>query len=179
MTNPEPTPPTVNSYRGGSVDVDVRRIARVGLVILLVGVTVLAVVLIVAGVHSNNQINRLRNDGVPVTVTVTGCLGLLGGSGSNAAGDACQGYFVVNGHRYSEAIPGSTFYRPGATFHAVRVPGDPALFSSVHTLQGEHASGSVFILPIVLLVLVLLIGGFLVIRRRRAAAQAAEKLPSS
>ena len=91
MTNPEPTPPTVNSYRGGSVDVDVRRIARVGLVILLVGVTVLAVVLIVAGVHSNNQTNRLRNDGVPVTVTVTGCLGLLGGSGSNAAGDACQG----------------------------------------------------------------------------------------
>jgi hypothetical protein len=169
MTNLEPTPPTLNSYRGGSVDVDVRRIVEVLLAIILIGVAVLSIVLIVSDVHSNNQVNELHNDGVPVTVTVTGCLGLLGGSGSNAAGNACTGYFTVNGHRYHEAIPGSTFYRPGATFYAVRVPGDPALFASVSTLSHEHASWTVFIIPSILLLVVILVGGFLLMGRKRGS----------
>ena len=70
---------------------------------------VLVVVFTVAGVHKNSQINRLRHDGVPVTVTVTNCLGLMGGSGSNAAGYSCTGTFTIDGTRYTESLPGTGF----------------------------------------------------------------------
>ena len=52
---------------------------------------VLTIVFTLVGIHTNQQNDRLRNDGVPVTFTVAGCLGLLGGSGSNAAGYSCHG----------------------------------------------------------------------------------------
>ena len=90
---------------------------------------VLVVVFTVAGVHSNNQTDALHDHGVPVTFTVTGCLGLLGGSGSNAAGYSCHGTYALDGHRYTEALPGTAFHRPGAAVAAVAVPGDPALVS--------------------------------------------------
>ena len=115
----------VATLRGAGVDVDVRRAGRVLVGAVLGALAVLAVVLFVAGAQKNAQITSLRSHGVPVTVTVTGCTGLLGGSGSNAAGYACRGTFSVAGHRYDEAIPGDTLYPPGTPLAAVTVPGDP------------------------------------------------------
>jgi hypothetical protein len=90
----------------------------------------------------------------------------MGGSGSNAIGYSCRGSFTLAGHRYNEAIPGTTARTLGSRFRAVAVPGDPALLSPVGTVAAEHASAKVFILPAILLaVLALLIGG-LVLRRR-------------
>lgn len=111
---------------------------------------VLAVVFLVAGIHSNNQIERLHRDGRPVTVTVTGCLGLLGGSGSNAAGDSCSGTYSMDGHTYSEPLPGTAFYRPGTRIAAIAVPGDPALVSPRSIADAQHPSAGVFVLPAVL-----------------------------
>ena len=125
------------------------------------------VVLFVVGAHKNTQINLLRQHGVAVEVTVSGCLGLLGGSGSNAAGYTCRGTFTIDGHRYSEAIPGNTLYPPGARIRAVAVPGDPPLLSTVRAVESGHASWRVFILPTLLLVVLALLGGALVLRRRR------------
>ncbi len=127
---------------------------------------VLAGVLFVAGAHQNDQITRLRQDGVRVRVTVTGCTGLLGGSGSNPVGFDCRGTFTLGGHRYIDAIPGNALHLPGATLRGVTVRDDPGLFSTVGTLATQHPSARVFILPTVLLVVLALAVGGLLLRRR-------------
>jgi hypothetical protein len=105
---------------------------------------------------------------VPVTFTVSGCLGLLGGSGSNAAGYSCRGSYELGGQRYAGVrLPGSTFHRPGTKVPSLAVPGDPALVSPVSIVDTEHSSGSVFILPAVLFVVLVLVLVALALRRRQ------------
>jgi hypothetical protein len=158
----------LTSLRAGSVDIDARRIGRAIGVLLLAALVVVAVVLAVAGTQKNNQIDRLRRDGVPVTITVSSCQGLLGGSGSNAAGYTCRGTFTVAGYRYTEGIPGDTLFPPGTTIRAVRVPGDPALVTPLTVLATEQASWRVYLLPAVLLVAAALLLSLLLYSRRRS-----------
>jgi hypothetical protein len=132
------------------VDVDSRHVVRAAVGICLVTLAIVVVVLFLAGANKNAQINRLRQHGVPVEVTVTDCLGQLGGSGSNAAGYQCRGSFTIDGRHYNEIIPGSTRLPLGTTVVAVIDPGDPALISTVGAVAGERASPRVFLLPIVL-----------------------------
>jgi hypothetical protein len=169
MTAPEPdaSGAALTTLRGAGVDIDVRKAGRVIVGICLVALAVLVVLLFVAGVHKNAQINRLRQHGVPVTVTVSGCLGLLGGSGSNPAGYACQGTFTLDGHRYSESIPGNALRSPGTKVRAVAVSGAPPLLSTVHAVATDRASASVFVVPSILLVTLVVLVGALVFRRRR------------
>jgi hypothetical protein len=157
----------LTTLRGAGVQVDVRRAGRVIGALCLAALAVVAVVLLVAGIHKNAQINALREHGVDVTVTVSGCLGLLGGSGSNAAGYACTGTFMLQGHRYSESIPGNGIRNPGTKVPAVAVPGDPPLLDTRHAVANEHTSSGVFIVPTILLVVLVLLVGGLVFRRRR------------
>ncbi len=158
----------VSPLRGAGVgEVDVQRLGQAALVAALVGVAVLAAVLWVAGAHRNAQIDRLHHEGVPVVITVTGCVGQLGGSGSNAAGYACRGAFTLGGHRHVEAIPGDRRYDPGATVRGVAVPGDPALVTTAAALAGERASARVDVLPVVLLVLLVAVVALLLVRRHR------------
>ena len=174
MNTPEPPQPTgpaaserLAPLRGAGVQVDARRAGRVLVLAGMATLAVLAVVFFVVGIDKNAQINRLHHHGVDVAFTVSGCLGLLGGSGSNAAGYSCRGSFAFGGHRYDEPIPGSTFYRPGTHLRAVTVPGDPALTAPVAMVAGEHTSMTVFIVPVVLLGVLLLLVGADVVRRRR------------
>jgi hypothetical protein len=134
--------------------------------LILITLAVVVVVLFVAAFHKNNQISRLHRDGVPVAIRVTRCRGLLGGSGSNAAGYACQGSFTLVGHRYTEGIPGDSLHPPGTMLRGVAVPGDPALVTTAGALEGEHVSSRVFILPAALLVVLVLLVGTVVWRRR-------------
>jgi hypothetical protein len=157
----------VGTLRGAGVGgVDTRRLGRVILGLVLATLAVLVIVFTIVGVHRNQQDDRLHSQGVPVTFTVSGCLGLLGGSGSNAAGYSCRGGYELDGHRYSGLqLPGSTFHRPGTKVPSVAVPGDPALVSPVTIVDTEHSSGSVFILPVVLFVVLVLLLGALALRR--------------
>ncbi|HUY66243.1 MAG TPA: hypothetical protein VMV06_05460 [Acidimicrobiales bacterium] len=139
------------ALRGAGVDVDFRRVGRVAAAALLSAMAVVAVVLFVAGAQKNAQITRLHDHGVGVEVTVTRCIGLMGGSGSNLAGYQCRGSFTINGHRYDEALPGATPSHSGATFRAVTDPDDPALLATRSAVAAEHASWRVFILPVVVL----------------------------
>lgn len=158
----------LTTLRGAGVDVDVRRVGQVAIGICLVGVAVLAIIQVVAGFQKNAQINSLRNNGVPVQVRVTGCMGLLGGSGSNAAGYDCRGTFTLEGRTYTENLPGNTLLTPGSMLQGVSVPGDPALVSTPSIVAGEHASWTVFTVPVILFVLLAGILGVLFIRRRGA-----------
>ena len=155
----------VAPLRGAEVQIDGRRVAAVLVGIILVTLAVLVVVFTVVGLDKNHQIDQLRNQGVPVDVTVTSCQGLLGGSGSNAAGYACRGTYKLGGHRYNEQLPGTALHAPGTIIRAVAVPGDPALVSPVSVVDSEHASATVFILPAVLLVLLVAILAVVVLRR--------------
>jgi hypothetical protein len=164
----------VTILRGASVDVDLRWIARVVVAICLVTLVVLAAVLLVAGLHTNSQIDRLHHDGVPVSVTVTHCTGLIGGTGSQGAGYSCTGTYTVDGTRYLQAIPGTTvFYAPGSTFEGVVVPSDPQLLSTPAQVAAQHASARVFLLPGALVLVAGVWGGALLLRRRRRRARAA------
>jgi len=149
------------------VEVDARRLGRVVGAGCLVALAVLVVVFFVVGANKNAQITDLHRHGVAVSVTVSSCLGLLGGSGSNGAGYACKGTFTLEGHRYTEAIPGNSLYPPGARIPAVVIRGSPPLLSTRRAVESEHASWRVFILPAILLVVLVLLVVAVVLRRRR------------
>jgi hypothetical protein len=158
----------VSRLRGAGVQIDGRKAGRVLAGLVLGTLAILVVVFTVVGFDKNRQIDELHSRGVPVTVTVTGCLGLLGGSGSNAAGYSCHGTYALDGHTYDENLPGNSFHRPGTTVAAVAVPGDPALVSPRSTVESEQASGDVFAVPAVLLaVLLLSVCGLLLRQRHR------------
>jgi len=156
----------VGTLRGASVSFNPRRLVQGVLGLIMATLAITAVVLTVAGIHSNDQINRLHTQGQPVTVTVTGCLGLLGGSGSNAAGYSCRGAYQLAGHVYREPLPGSTFYRPGTKVSSIAVPGDPALVSPAGIVNSQQVSNGVFVVPIVLAVVLLAMIAVLLLRSR-------------
>ena len=177
ITPPEETADRIGQLRGAGVSVDARRVGQVVIGLVLVTLAVLAIVFTIVGIHTNQQDDRLHHDGVPVTFTVTGCLGLLGGSGSNAAGYSCRGTYTLEGKRYSGLqLPGDSFHRPGSTVAAVAVPGDPALVSPASIVATEHSSAGAFVLPAVLAAILLLLVALLVLlRRRRRVSGAAQE----
>jgi hypothetical protein len=129
---------------------------------------VLTVVFTVVGAHKNQQIDELQQHGIPVTFTVTTCVGLLGGSGSNGAGFACRGTYRLGGHRYEAQLPGYKGYAPGATVRVIAVPSDPTLMSTAEMVRSDHTSWNVFILPAVFFALsLLLVTAVVLVRRRR------------
>lgn len=169
----------VGRLRGAGVQVDGGRVGRVLIGMVLATLAILAIVFTVVGVHTNRQDDRLHHDGVPVTFTVAGCLGLLGGSGSNAAGYSCHGTYTIDGHRYSEQLPGDSFHRPGSTVAAIAVPGDPALVSPASIVATEHSSAGAFVLPAILAgLLLLLVAVLLVLRHRRHGSEPAGGQPA-
>jgi hypothetical protein len=167
--------PSVATLRGAAVDVDVRRVGRIVVALCLSALALGAALLFAAGAHHNAQLARLDHDGVPVTITVTGCLGLLGGSGSNAAGYTCRGTFVLEGHRYREVIPGDGFHPQGTKLRALSVPGDPALLSTPGAAPA-HPSAGVYLVPSLLVaVLLVALSATVVIRRRRTRRASAPR----
>ena len=156
----------VGTLRGATVDVDIRRAGQVVVGVGVAALFVTGIVLLIAGVQNNSQINSLRHDGRPVTVTVSGCLGLMGGTGAQVAGYSCTGTYTVDGTRYRQSIPGPAFRAPGSSFQGVVVPSDPKLLSTPDQLARQHTSWRVFILPAVLLVAAVAAGSVLLLRRR-------------
>ena len=141
----------VGALRGAGVgSVDTRRLGRILVGVVLATLAVLVVVFTVVGVHKNHQNDRLHNDGVPVTFTVTSCTGLLGGSGSNVAGYVCHGTLHARRPHLQRAAARQRFHRPGSTVPAVAVPGDPALVSPAAMVATEHSSAGVFVVPRIL-----------------------------
>lgn len=116
-----------------------------------VAVVTTAVFLVVAGVHRNDQIAGLRHDGVAVEVTVSGCQGLLGGSGTNPVGYACSGTFTLDGHHYRAGIPGDSLLAPGTRLRMLTIGGDPGPLTTPAALSAEQPSAKVFVLPALLL----------------------------
>jgi hypothetical protein len=157
----------VTTLRGAGVEVDGRRIGRLLLGVITVAILAAALVTAFAGYEKNGQVEALRSHGVGVEMTVTHCLGLMGGSGSNLVGYDCDGTYTVAGHHYQASIPGTADHAPGSSVRGVVDRDDPALFSTPNALRAERASPRVFILPGVLFVGAVLVAGFALLQRRR------------
>jgi hypothetical protein len=155
--------------RGAGVGGSPRRAALILAVVVAVSGLVASAVLFAAAARKNAQIEALRRDGAHVEVTVSGCLGLLGGSGSNAAGYACRGTYVFDGRRFEEALPGDELRAPGSKVAAIVAKGDPSLLTTADVLRTEHSSWRPYLVPVVLVVADLLLGAAAVVLRRRSA----------
>jgi hypothetical protein len=154
----EPDDQPVTTLRGAQVNVDMRRAGRVVLGGCLVALVAAGAILLVAGIHSNGQITELRQHGVPVTATVTGCAGLMGGTGAQSAGYSCTATYTLDGAKYHQAIPGLAFHATGTKLAGVAVPGDPKLFSTPGQAAARRASWRVLIIPGLLLVVAVVVG---------------------
>ncbi len=161
----------VGALRGAGVSADTARVGRVAAVLGLTAIVVVAAVLLVAGVRKNAQIDSLKAHPVPVDLTVTHCLGLMGGSGSNAAGYECTGTYTFAGRHFIEGVPGLVFHPAGTTVHGIVSDSDPGLFSTTQTVENEHASPVRVLLPALVLVGTLACGAWLLVRLRRRRAR--------
>ncbi len=127
------------------------------------------IVLVVAGVHKNEQITELRDHGEAMTITVKSCLGELGGSGSNVAGYTCTGAYKVRGVVHVGTIPSNVMLAPGERLRGVAAREDPSLFTLVSDMRHEQASWRVLLAPLVLAIL--LSGSLIGLRSRSARAR--------
>jgi hypothetical protein len=133
--------------RGGEVSADPAVVGRVLRAVVLLVLAVSAIAFTAADVHHDQIVSGLRTDGVSVTVTVTSCLGELGGSGSNAAGYRCFGTYSVDGRSYHGTLPGSSLLGPGTQIRLLTLPGDPSLLAA----GPGSSSWTVFLVPAALL----------------------------
>ncbi len=160
----------VGALRGAGVEVDAGRVGYVAAVLALVIVMVVAGVLLVAGLRKNSQIENLRANGVPVEMTVTNCLALVGGTGSSPAGFECTGTYRYQRHRYVEGIPGSANLPVGSRVNGIVASDDPGLFSTLPTIDSEHPAVARVALPAAALAAAAAACIWVVVRRRRQSA---------
>jgi hypothetical protein len=115
------------------------------------GLVVFAVVLVVSFLsvsNDNARIDRLKTHGIPVTITVTSCIGNIGGSGSNSAGYTCRGDYTVNGATYREIIGSmATFSATGTTVRGVVDPSHHGTVVLSSALRNSSASPSRYVAP--------------------------------
>jgi len=162
-----PGEPPVGALRGAGVQVDTARAGRVAVALVLVALVVVGLGFLVGGYRRNAQIDQLRSQGVPVQVTVSHCLGLMGGTGSSPAGYECIGTYTFRGTHYVEGVPGSTFYPDRTVIAGVVASGDPGLLSTPASVASSHASATLYIVSGALLGAAAVIVTWLVVRRRR------------
>ncbi len=163
---PSSSGPPVSALRGARVDVDPRRAGGVVIVLALVSAVVAALFLLVAAVQKNDRITAFQHDGVPVQVTVAGCRGLLGGSGSNPVGYSCWGSFTLSGRHFREGIPGDALLAPGSQLSMLTIAGDSGPLAAPGVVAREQPSAGAYVLPAVLFAAVASTATALALRRR-------------
>jgi hypothetical protein len=156
----------VGALRGAGVAIDTRQAGRIAVALGLVVLVAVGTVLLVAGYRKNAQIDELKANGVPVQVTVTHCLALIGGTGQSPAGYECTGTYRYQGRTYTEGLPGDANIPRGTVVAGVVSSSDPGLLSTPSTVSAERTSATVYVLPAVLLGTAVGVVVWLVVRRR-------------
>ena len=156
-----PDPRDVTFLRGAEAQPIGRKFWFIAGVVLCVVLAVVVTVSFISATNDNARIDRLKTHGVSVTVTVTNCVGNIGGSGSNAAGYTCQGEYRINGVRYHEVIGSKTSMSdPGSKVRGVVDPARPSTIELASAVASSSASPSVYLVPGLL---TLLLAGFVLI----------------
>jgi hypothetical protein len=146
--------------RGGAGrPTDNRHVLRIGLVACLVAVALVVLALAVQASRQASRSDRLVHDGVAVRVTVTSCFGIATGTGITATDFACQGSFVLDGHRHVDRIGGSSKLLPtGTVIRGVTDPASPTTLSVAGAVTASSGAGRSYLLGASALVLLLLAG---------------------
>ena len=122
--------------------------------LVLAAFTVAVTVSFISAAHDNSRIQRLKTRGVPAVVTVTNCVGNIGGSGSNASGYTCHGSYRVKGVRYQEIIGSKSTLSPvGSTVQGIADPDRPTTIELASAVARSSTSSSVFVVSSVLALL--------------------------
>lgn len=154
--------------RGGGAGSNRPQMVRVFVASCAVALAALVVVLFVQARADNARADRLHDHGVPVVATVTGCIGVLSGTGVTEAFFQCRAAFSIGGAHHTEIIRGSTVDRPtGSTVQAVVDPRDPSSLSTAAAAAGRAHASSYIAAAISLGVLVAYVGVVLAWLRRR------------
>ncbi len=170
---PESTPDEIGSLRGVRVKrVEPGRVLRVGAVLVIVVLAVSAVVLTISAAHGSARQEKLRQHGVGVQATITGCVGISSGIAMAIEYWECRATYSLGGRHFNEVIRGSRAnLTTGQTVPAVAVPGDPTLLSTPAAAAEKHSSWSPYIAPIILGALAVIILLTLVVSSRRPLRQ--------
>lgn len=138
----------IAALRGAdAIGVDRRVWAAAGVLVLGV-LGVLLVVSFVSATNDNARITRMKDRGIPVVVTVSECIGNLGGSGSNAADYTCTGRYVIAGVAHRGVIGAATaFSPPGRRLRAIADPARPSTVELASAVASARASASVYVVP--------------------------------
>jgi hypothetical protein len=160
---------------GGGVQLNPRRLAGILVWLLVALLAGLAVYFSVTGAQQNSQLNALRQRGVPVQATVTGCRGISSGVGMGIEYWECRGSYTLDGHSFGGVINGSRkLLESGVQVPAIAVPGRPDLLSTVSSVRGAHGAGTQYGAAVGLgVAAVLVAAGWLAFgsRRRRSSVE--------
>jgi hypothetical protein len=152
-------PHHVVSLRGPEVASVGRRFWTSVAAFILALLATVVIVSFVSAVNDNSRIDRLRAHGLSVIVTVTDCVGNIGGSGSNAAGYTCRGAYRLNGVRYSEVIGSkTTFSTSGSQVRCVADPSRRTTIELASAVARSSSSSTVYIVPSLLALLFVALG---------------------
>jgi hypothetical protein len=144
-------PRATSSLRGAEPQRISRRFWIVFGALVLTSFSLIVVVSFVSAANDNARIDRLKTHGVAVVVTVTNCVGNIGGSGSNAAGYTCHGSYRVDGIRYQEIIGSkTTLSTAGTHLRAVADPLHPGTIELASAIAKSSSSSTVYVIPGVL-----------------------------
>jgi hypothetical protein len=173
----EPEQETESYIRGaGGVRIEGRRVAAF---ILAFGVLIFAVLTAVftgIAIHHNSRATSLKQRGVPVQVTVTGCVGLASGTGITGTGFTCRGSYTLSGHQYNEQIGGTAnLFAVGQKIEGVAVRDEPAVLYTATSARTMHSTWTVYITPAVLLMVLIATE----VSRRRVTRRGADRAPGS
>jgi hypothetical protein len=122
--------------------------------LLLTAFAVVIIVSFISATNDNSRIDRLKTRGVSVVVTVTNCVGNIGGSGSNASGYTCHGSYRVKDVRYQEIIGSkSTLSTVGSKVQGIADPAHPSTIELASAVARSSSSPSGYVVPSVLALL--------------------------
>jgi hypothetical protein len=157
----------------GGIDVDARRLARIVLLLCLVGLAAVAAATSIEAAGQRSRQSALRTHGVPVRVSVTNCIGVGSGVGQGVTYFTCRGDYTLGGHTYDEVVGGTRSpYRIGTSIAGVAVPGHPAELATAASVAKDRSSWTPFVTPVILwaLTVAAAVGWVALARRNRAPA---------
>jgi hypothetical protein len=136
-TPAEPTIGDTGYIRGGGgVQISTGRLVRFLAGVAAVVLIALAIETAVSAANQNSRAAKLRNNGIPVEVTITGCTGISSGIAQAVQYYQCRGTYTLDGRQYNEVIGGIRASLPqGQRVPAVTVRTDPALVAIATTVK--------------------------------------------
>lgn len=126
---------------GGGANISPSLLAAILIWLLVAVLAALAVYFAVAGSRESSRLSTLRHRGVPVTATVTGCVGISSGVGMGIEYWQCRADYTLAGQTFDEVINGNrALLETGQRVGTIAVPGEPSLLSTVSSVNGHDSS---------------------------------------